>query len=221
MKIDNIKEVMLGHIANNVEVVIITPLKSTYRSLKERFEIKEVYEKAFFENCVFKLKKNRRKGMIILSPQGIAAKDIVELFKNTKIIFFGLAGSLNPNLKIGSFVEVETAISQKEKFKLTTMGKLMTVRCGYSPCLIGKIAKEYCDMSKKQKCDVVDMETVFCAKTAIEANNKFIALLLISDIPEIINFWELSENMKIKLAESRKIAIDKIENYVNILIEKE
>lgn len=76
-------------------------------------------------------------------------------------------------------------------------------------------------MSKKQKCDVVDMETVFCAKTAIETNNKFIALLLISDIPEIINFWELSENMKIELAESRKIAIDKIENYVNILIEKE
>lgn len=129
MKIDNIKEVMLGHIADNVEVVIITPLKSTYRSLKERFESEEVYEKAFFENCVFKIKENRRKGMIILSPQGIAAKDIVELFKNTKIIFFGLAGSLNPNLKIGSFVEVETAISQKEKFKLTITGKLMTVRC--------------------------------------------------------------------------------------------
>ena len=72
MKIDNIKEVMLGHIANNVEVVIITPLKSTYRSLKERFEIEEVYEKAFFENCVFKIKENRRKGMIILSPQGLS-----------------------------------------------------------------------------------------------------------------------------------------------------
>lgn len=221
MNIDNIKKVMLGHLANNVELVIITPLKSTFRRLKEQLKIEEIYERAFFENCIFKITKNDKKGIIILSPQGIASKDIVELFENTKILFFGLAGSLNPRLEIGSFVEVETAINRKEKIKLTTTGDLITVQCGYSPCLIGKMAKEYCEIAKKQNCDVVDMETVICAKTAIETNNQFIALLLISDIPEIINFWELPENMKIKLTEGRKISVDKIVNYINDLVGKE
>lgn len=221
MKIDNIKKVMLGHRTDNVELVIITPLKSTFRKLKEQLEIEKIYERAFFENCVFKITENNKKGIIILSPQGISAKDILELFENTKILFFGLAGSLNPRLEIGTFVEVATAINGKEKIKLTTTGDFMPVQCGYSPCLIGKMAKEYCDISRKQNCDVVDMETAICAKTANETNNKFIALLLISDIPEIINFWEVPENMKIKLADGRITAIDKIVNYINVLLGRE
>lgn len=221
MQIDKIKEVMLGHLADNVEIVIITPLKSTFKNLKDRFEVEKIYKKAFFENCVFKIPNNSKKGIIILSPQGIAAKDIVELFESTKIIFFGLAGSLNPKLCVGSFVEVETAISRKEEVKLSITGNFMPVRCGYSPCLIGDMAKEHCDISRKQYCDVVDMETVICAKTAIKTKNQFRALLLISDIPEIINFWEVPEDMKMKLSECRKTAIDKIVNYVNILMRKE
>lgn len=220
MKIDNIKKVMLGHLANDVEVVIITPLKSTFRRLKERLGIEKIHDNAFFENGIFEIKKEK-KGIVILSPQGIASKDIVELFENTKILFFGLAGSLNPKLEIGNFVEVDTAIYEKEKIELTTTMNYMTVRCGYSPCLIGEIAKKYCEKARKQNCNVVDMETAVCAKTAIELNNKFVALLLISDIPEIINFWEVPENMKIKLAEGRKSAIDKIINYINVLVGKE
>lgn len=119
MKIDDIKKIMLGHLADDVELIIITPLKSTYRRLKERLDVKEKYENAFFENCIFDIKESR-KGIVILSPQGIASKDIVELFKNTKIIFFGLAGSLNSELPIGSFVEVDTAIYQNNSFELTT-----------------------------------------------------------------------------------------------------
>lgn len=152
-----------------------------------------------------------------MSPQGIASKDIVELFENTKILFFGLAGSLNPQLEIGTFVEIDTAINGKERVKLITTGNFLTVKCGYSPCLIGKMAKKYCEIARKRNCDVVDMETEICAKTAKENNNQFIALLLVSDIPEIINFWEIPENIKIKFAEGRKIAIDKIIDYTNIL----
>ena len=200
-----------------MELVIITPLKSTFRKLKEQLEIGEVYRNVFFENCVFKIKKNNKRGIIILSPQGIASKDIVELFENTKILFFGLAGSLNPQLEIGTFVEIDTAINGKERVKLITTGNFLTVKCGYSPCLIGKMAKKYCEIARKRNCDVVDMETEICAKTAKENNNQFIALLLVSDIPEIINFWEIPENIKIKFAEGRKIAIDKIIDYTNIL----
>ena len=217
MKIDNIKKIMLGHLADGVELVIITPLKSTYRRLKERLDIKEIYENTFFENCIFNVKKSK-KGIVILSPQGIAAKDIVELFENTKIVFFGLAGSLNSELQIGSFVEVDSAIYQNDRFKLTTTKDLRTVKCGYSPCLLGDIAEEYCENARKQNCNVVDMEVAVCARTAIKNKNNFFALLLISDIPGIISFWEVPKDVQIKLTEERKNAIDKIINYINVLV---
>ncbi len=217
MEIDNIKKIMLGHFADDIELVIITPLKSTYRRLKERLDIKEIYENAFFENCIFNIKKFK-KGILILSPQGIASKDIVELFENKKIVFFGLAGSLNSELPIGSFVEVDTAIYQNNSFELTTTKDFKKVKCGYSPCLLGEIAEEHCKNARNQNCNVVDMEVAVCTKTAIENNNQFLALLLISDIPGIISFWEVPEDMKIKFTEERRNAIDKIINYINVLI---
>ena len=60
MKIDDIKKIMLGHLADDVELIIITPLKSTYRRLKERLDVKEKYENAFFENCIFDIKESRK-----------------------------------------------------------------------------------------------------------------------------------------------------------------
>ena len=59
MKIDNIKKIMLGHLEDDVELIIITPLKSTYRRLKERLNVKEKYENAFFENYIFDIKEKR------------------------------------------------------------------------------------------------------------------------------------------------------------------
>lgn len=209
--VDNIKKIMLGHIPYNIELVVITPLKSTFYKLKEKLEIEEAYDNCFFENCAFKINKENKKGLIILSPQGIASKDIIELFNNTNILFFGLSGSLNSKIKIGDMVEVKTAIDEENNnFKLITTGKYETVRCGYSPCLLGTVAKKYCNLAKLTKCDIVDMETVYCAKTSIERNNKFTSLQLISDIPEIINFWELSDEQRKKFKEGRMFAIDKI-----------
>ena len=219
---EKIKRIMLGHIPYNVSLVIITPLKSTFYKLKEVLNIEEIYVNAFFENCVFTIDNKNTKGLIILSPQGISSKDIVELFENMDIIFFGLAGSLNTNINIGSFVEVKTASDEEiDNIKLDTTGELATVKCGYSPCLLGEIAKKYCDIAKYRNCDVVDMETVYCAKTAMEKNNRFISLLLISDIPNVINFWEVSEEEQKKLKQARELAIDKIVNYINIIIRKE
>ena len=71
------------------------------------------------------------------------------------------------------------------------------------------------------QCDVVDMETSFCAETAVEKNNRFTSLLLISDIPGKINFWELSNRDQKKLRDARIIAIDKIKNYIDDLAGKE
>ena len=156
-----------------------------------------------------------------MSPQGIASKDIIELFNNTSILFFGLAGSVNTNIEIGRFVEVKAIVDEKGNIEvLTTTEKFEKVKCGYSPCLLGTIAKEHCELARSMHCDVVDMETVYCAKTAAERNNKFTALLLISDIPETINFWELSNQMQQELKKNRILATDKIVDYINLLLER-
>ena len=213
---NNIKKIMLGHLAEDVTFVILTPLESSFNKLIERLNVEHIYDNAFFKNCVFE--KNNKKGLLILSPQGIASKDIVELFNNVKILFFGLAGSLNKQLKIGSFVEVENAINErKENIILTTTGKYKKVKCGYSPCLLGNIAEEYYNWAKIKNCDVIDMETAYCAEVALEKGNQFISLLLISDIPNVVNFWELSEEEQKELKEARIDAIDKIIEQIDVL----
>ena len=44
---DKIKKIMLGHLADNIELVIITPLKSTFCRLKETLEIEQVHNNVF------------------------------------------------------------------------------------------------------------------------------------------------------------------------------
>lgn len=211
---NKIKKIMLGNIPNNISTVIITPLQSTFNKLKSLLIIEETNENCFFENCIIELNQ-KKKGMLVLAPQGIASKDIIELFENTDIFFFGLAGSLNPEIRIGDFVEVKTVVDEeKNNINLVTTNKYKTVKCGYSPCMLGTIAKSYCKIARDSKCDVVDMETVYCAKTAIEKNNRFTSLLLISDIPDIINFWELTEENYIILKENRKKALNRILEYI-------
>ena len=43
VSMDEIKKIMLGHVAYNIELVIITPLKSTFKSLIETQEIEELF----------------------------------------------------------------------------------------------------------------------------------------------------------------------------------
>lgn len=206
--IDEIKRVMLGHVPCNIKCVLITPLKSTFYKLKDTLNIEESFCNCFYENFYFKIEQLNKRVMVILSPQGISAKDIIELFNNTNIMFFGLAGSLNSKIKIGTMVEVECVLDENNnRINLATTGNYETVECGYSPCLLGNIAKKYCDFYRNNKCDIVDMETLYCAKTAIEHNNIFISLQLISDIPEIINFWELDENKRNEFKKARTESI--------------
>ena len=119
-------------------------------------------------------------------------------------------------------MEVETAVNEENKnLQLVTTNTLRKVRCGYSPCLLGTMARNFCNFAKEMNCDVIDMETAYCAKTANKRNNKFTSLLLISDIPGLINFWEVSEEFQKKLKKGRIDAISKIVNYINILVRKE
>lgn len=216
--IETICNIMIGHSTNSIELVVMTPLKSTYKKIiKELNKNGEFYEKCFFENFVYETKIG--KVMIVLSPQGLASNDIVELFNNTNFLFFGLAGSLNDIYRVGDFVEVKEAYYFDEKSSLKLIADYRKVICGYSPCMIGEIADKYCRDAKDKSCDVVDMETSVCAKTAKKHNDNFTSLLLISDIPGKYDFWKLSDEMKNKLANCRKKTIKIIIKYINYIIE--
>lgn len=214
---NRIKKVMLGHNADNISIVVITPLPSTYKKMKLNLDVEEEFENCFFENCTFKIKN--KKGLLVLSPQGMASKDIIELFENIDILFFGLAGSLNSNIEIGELVEVKDSVNElAEESNLKLFGNYKSVKCGYSPCMLGPLAIKYCDLARNMKCDVVDMETSYCAITAIEKNNRFTSLLLISDIPGVINFWEVSNDYQKKIKDKKNIAMNEIICFINRLI---
>ena len=82
IKMNEIKMLMLGHLAYNITNVIITPLKSTFYRLKEKLKVEETYNNVFFENCIFRIGDEGKKGLLVLSPQGIASKDIIELCRS-------------------------------------------------------------------------------------------------------------------------------------------
>ena len=213
---DKIKNIMLGHECKNIDIVIVTPLKSSYQKLIESFNVDCRYQKVFFDNCIVNV--NNKKVLIVFSPQGISSIDIIQLFFNKIILFFGLAGGINADFNIGDFVEVANAVDdQGNEIVLESINKFPKVKCGYSPCLFGEIAKTHCDNARKLNCDVVDMETAYCAKIASKNNNKFISLLVISDLPGQTNFWELNEQDIKNLKDSRLNAIEFILNYINYL----
>lgn len=215
--IEIIRNIMIGHSINNIKLVVMTPLKSTYKKIiKELNRNGESYEDCFFENFVYETKIG--KVMIVLSPQGLASNDIVELFNDTNFLFFGLAGSLNDIYKVGNFVEVEEAYYFNEKTSLKLIGDYRKAICGYSPCMVGEISNKYCCDAKDKRCDVVDMETSICARTAKKHNDNFTSLLLISDMPGKYDFWKLSDEMKNNLENCRKKSIEIIIKYIDYII---
>lgn len=216
--LSSVKNIMLGHLENNFDLVIMTPLKSTFEALIIQLGVTKIYDKCFFKNGLINYKD--KKILIVMSPQGIASKDIVELFSDTNILFFGLAGSLDLKYEIGEFFEVDKAVYNSKIIDLSVSNKLKKVRCGYSPCLIGELADEYCDKARKNKCNVVDMEIAVCAETAKKKNNRFLAFVLISDMPHKVNFWEVTKELQKKISKERKNAIKKIIEYIDVFERK-
>lgn len=212
-----IQKFMLGHSVQDEQIVIVTPLKSTYKIMQETFKVTQLYDHSFFDNFCFLY--NGIRGIIILSPQGLSACDVIELFENKTILFVGLAGSLNKSLSVGEFVEVEQCIDEENnKEKLSGPQLFTLVSCGYSPCMIGSYQKKYFELAQKNKCDVIDMETVYCCKISQKNGNKFTSLLLISDIPEYKNFYELTEGDRRLLLLGRQNFLEQIKLYINYLV---
>ena len=216
-----IQKTLLGRPTTDIQVVVITPIISAFNKLNNKFKIFETHNDGFFQNSCFQT-ENGLAGMLISIPQGIGAQDVMYAFSNVDVIFYGYAGSLLKGVEIGSIVEVKTAIDpDRTHFPLKVTGAYRNVICGYSPCLLGHTASHHCEKARLVGCQVVDMETVYCAYAAIQNMNRFTAHLIVSDIPGSINFWELNENTKAYFNQNCTIAIDNIVLYLNNKEKKE
>jgi nucleoside phosphorylase len=203
-----IQKTLLGRLSNDIHVVVITPIISAFNKLKEKLNASEVNESGFFSNTCFQT-KNGLTGMLVCIPQGIGAQDVMHAFSNVNVLFYGYAGSLVDDIKIGSIVEIGTAIdTEMTIFPLRYNGTYDQVICGYSPCLLGDIANRHCEQARLAGCQVIDMETVYCAYAATKNSNRFTAHLVISDIPGTINFWELTADDKAYFKKKCASAID-------------
>jgi len=212
-----IQKALLGHIIEGISVVIITPLKSAYVSLCAKLEAYEECLIGFYPNSYFRL-ENEMRGMIVLTPQGISSQDIIYAFSDIDVLFYGLGGSLIETITIGSIVEVSSAVSTNGVTSpLVETGKFKSVVCGYSPCLLGDEAARYCNEAVLAGCHVVDMEVVACASAAIKNSVRFTSWLVVSDIPGKINFYDLNDNLKSNLSQSRSLIISEIEAYIDTL----
>ena len=67
-------------------IVIITPIRSAFYKITKELNGRLCKENIFFDNADFTT-NNRKKGLLICLPEGIAAQDAIFLFKNIDIIF--------------------------------------------------------------------------------------------------------------------------------------
>lgn len=214
------KEEMYNILLGNNEkydIVVVTPIRSAYNKLKSLLECNSEQNNSFFKNAQFDA-KDKRKGLLILSPEGIAAQDTIYMFKNIDIIFYGYAGSLDKSIEIGTKIEIHSILDNESN---NIIKKLYCVKqdykkaiCGYSPCMLGPLADKYSSTAKENGAQIVEMETVYCGKIALSNKCKFTAWVVISDMPGVINFWELKEQDKNKLKKARNEVINDIVNYV-------
>ncbi|MCR5837215.1 MAG: hypothetical protein K6G88_11965 [Lachnospiraceae bacterium] len=216
---EQIQKVLFGHVGN-YEVVIITPIKSAFDKCVKSLCVEESFKDCFFENAKFETVKGR-KGIIIYSPQGIASQDCICLFRNAEIIFFGYAGSLADDIVVGTKIEVDTVIDNETGNIVEGLHCLRSdytrAVCGYSPCMLGELADQYGEKARSKNGTIIDMETAYCATVALKNLCKFTSWVVVSDIPNTVNFWELSEDEMKLFKQAKNEVINDIIEYAKTL----
>ncbi len=205
---------LLGCLTKEVRIAIITPIDSAFRKLKLFLHAEDERISCFFKNSFF-YTINGTKGIIVHIPQGRCSQDVMYVFEGIQVVFFGYAGSLNKEVDIGAILEVKMAIeSSINQFILNSISDFRQVKVGYSPCMLGDIAVEYRKLASMLGCDIVEMEIVACARAAIKTNNMFSAFVVVSDIPEVEDFWNLNNKVRSVFKKGKDKLIDYIVDYI-------
>lgn len=210
-----IQRTLVGCETAKFDIVFITPIGKVFNKICEKLHVKGAVENSFFKTASY-VNHQGAYVMIVKIPEGIAAQDIMYVFEDTDVVFLGYAGSLDESLAIGTIVTASAAMDKTNTtYKLYYFENYKKVKCGYSPCFLGRLAVESCLEAEAQGCQIVDMETSYCAKAALENKNRMKTVLVISDIPKTTKFWDIKDEMKKKFEEGVGKAINEIVIYLN------
>jgi len=202
--------VLLGHNDTDAALIVLTPLPAVYTQLKTYWPDNTEITDAFYRNTVFQTSGGGR-CLLVCVPQGIQAQDILCALHGKRMLFFGFAGSLSVQWETGALLEVSSAADERGNcFPLEQTGQFPTVRCGYSPCLLGGVARQHCRTAASFACQAVDMEIAYCAAVAVENDHRLTAWLLVTDLPGTVDFWALSEVDKARLSQGYQCALNAI-----------
>ena len=175
---------LFGIDLKNVKCVVVTPLTVVFEKVKNQLS-GEIYEVSGIYKC-FVIGKT----LMVKCPQGIQAQDSVVVLENVHILFVGFAGGFDDAL-LGKIMCVGKAILPTgESVRLNLIEGLSDCTCGYSPALLGTVAKKHQKNAKELGCNIVDMEIAYCSMAATYNNVDFRAMVLITDLPGVIELWE-------------------------------
>ncbi len=194
------------------EMVVITPIDGIYNILNDHYSSQSVEYKGMYRNFLID-----GRVLVVKSPQGVQAQDVIDTFQNKSVLFVGYAGSLGA-YEIGSvFAVSEAVLPDGKRISLPCLENLKIGICGYSPALLGVLAKKYQDRARHLGCDCVDMEIAYCANNA--GQNEFYALVLITDKPGETEFWELDDSVRDRLLDGPnefiRIVISYMDEWLN------
>ena len=207
---------IFGCDVKNVLFAVIIPIPSIYDTLRIRLSDSYVENINGFYRSTFIVESGKNIGLLICLPQGVQSQDVLYALPDVPMLFFGFAGGLRNSLTIGSVVEVSEAMEGSDiNHGLIETKLFQSVRCGYSPCLLGDLASEHCERALSMNCDIVDMEIVFLARAAKRNNNQLTAWALITDMPGNVNFWETEDYHQENLDSGLNLAIKHIVDFVN------
>jgi len=153
-------------------ILIITSIGKIYRKINSKYPIIEKTTKGWWQRV--KIKINSKNVSVLKIPPGPHIKDCLQSIdhkKVKKIIFLGFSGSLNKKLKIGDIV-----ILPKEKYKIAEVSQMI-------------LKSAYLRKMKRQKIDLLDMETSFLHQWGKDNRVPIITIIIITDLPEFLPFF--------------------------------
>lgn len=184
LEIQAMQRFLYGFDLDQVKSIILIPLSSIFENILNTFGGATCKNGGIYKSFIID------KVLVVKCPQGIQAQDAIIPIKNKRILLVGFAGGFE-NALLGQVVSIEeTCLPNGERIQIKSADHLQACICGYSPALLGDLAKFYQDLSKKNGCNVVDMEIAYCSKIAALNNNVFSAIVLITDLPGQIELWE-------------------------------
>ena len=210
MNLDRLQEALFARVVSTVEFAIVTPLPSAYDSLRNQLRAGAEPLTGCYQNTLFS-DRNGAGGLLVLVPQGKQAQDAIYAIPGRYVLFFGYAGGLTESVSPGTLLEVRVAKDEEGlSWPLACSNVFPQIDCGYSPCMLGELAKKHWANARLQGCTVVDMEIAACAQAAQRNDCRLTAWVMVTDIPERIEFWDLTPEHHRALSENLIAALSRV-----------